>query len=300
MVKEVWKLVTCSNAKIEALSHVVRLAGIDTEVNHLACAYNVHEKHGVLHASSKHLFADKFCQSWNSSRGSLGDNLGIANDVCPKVKGAHEHNYLNTLYKYHRKKGKPIERMGLEGKLSALTWYISLIFSQYRDLDAIDLRQSSGVGVFRQTMIGMLIQKMYTHFPTNPLPSKSAIKECLEYARTSHRSIVTGELDNLELEISAGAAGGILPISLIEWYLQSHPKASVTVDGLSNAGEISEIEMLGRGFTPKMVQEIKSMSEASHKGATTVASLAQLCIPITKSRHDHLVWSNGDGKVVVQ
>lgn len=297
---EKWRIVTGSQAKYETLQLAITQAKIDVDVELLPCPQPIHELHGPLHTSSKYLYADKILKTWTHSRGGLEGDIGVGNDVCPKVKIDTETQYRHTLFKYHKKKGKNIGEMGYGDRLDALSWYIALAFVP-RKHHAIDLRQSIGVGVFNEKHIfGNLIQKIYTHFPTNPLPSNKAIRESLVYAAENHISVGDGSRDNKELEVSSAAAGGILPISLLEWYLRTNLNAKVVVGGLGTNPQVVEIEMLGRGFTSHMVSKMHELSRGKKKGVETAQALAiNATIPITKGGHCTVVWSRDEGKCVV-
>lgn len=296
---ESWTLVTGSKSKFETLQLAISQAEISVESKLLPCPKPVHELHGSLHTSTKYLYADKIAKTWEHSSEHLGDDLGIGNDVCPKVKGAHESQYRHTLYKYHRKKGKKIEEMGYRDKVDALSWYISLVFGQYQANEPIDLRQSIGVGAFADVMYGVLIQKIYSHFPTNPLSSSNAIREYLTYDSQNHKSVIDNTRDNLDLSINANAAGGIIPMTLLEWYLQTNLKERVVISGLGAENDVSEMEMLGRGFTKHVVRQAYELAKSKKKGVATARALATCAtIPITKSGHCSVVWSRDEGRVV--
>ena len=269
-------------------------------VLHRSCPTSVNEKNGSTHKSSTYLYFDKAFQIWSGCRELVDGGVGIANDVFPKHKSGEQSWYERSLTKYSDHVGGLDSLIDLprNDRLLLLADYVREQFESYKSHERVDVRLSTGVVPFlTEAMLGLLIQKIYIHYPNNPIKSVNDAREMLDFARQYHHSVL-GVNDNQELHASASAAGGILHADMLAWYLQSHPKARVQVDGLIKP-DLREIELIGSGFTPTVVRGIDQLVSSYTGCKRKRECIVKNPIPLTSKNKNMVVWSRGDDRCVV-
>lgn len=297
MVFTEWGLFTGATPKLERLHWAVEQAGLGVKVQQIFPGVIDEKNH---YKASALLFADKAHQVWEKFGQQLKPTmLYLVMDVHPKAKEAHAHQYLKPLLKHPDIDEIPVNS---DARLSVLANYICSQFSYYGD-NPVDIRQSAGVVPMTNTgMKGVVIERAYIHYPDNPIPSEKAAIEMLSYAQMT--CDVVGAADsapNKNWDINVGAAGAILQVPMIEWYLQTNPKKTVQVDVASEDKfePLDIITQLSTGFTIGLVRQIEDLAKCNRPAAITVLQTVERKVRRMPDSSATLVWSMGEQRAVV-
>lgn len=288
-----WILVSGAQCKFDTLSVVAREVGFKSNISQLKSPPGIDEKNH--YKSSRFIYLDKADQIWEATRGELGTAVGIMNDVHPKIKRHQDHQYLIPLVKFPQlATDTPIDKLRYQVRKSLLASYIYECFGIFGSDEAVDVRQSTGVVPFFATaMIGLIIQKSYVHYPTNPFPSVEAATNYLDFAEENNVDS-SGVFDNSRLLTSARAAGGILHKTLLEWYVQDRKNEKVIVDTHTD-DPLVEIDRIGSGFTESNVLALDNLSRRYEPPKQLVQNLLVREPIILSARHTtEVVWSSDE------
>jgi hypothetical protein len=286
MTERRWLLSSTAEGKGACLRRLVDdMPGLTVSIRQQKPKGEIYEKNDSV--KSPYLYSDKAYQIWALMKGELlPGEVGIATDTHPKLQDQHTNHFSDPLVKYS---GDLKEATGDERK-AALSEYIAGKWSPYEGR----MIERQGVGVIPWVaggLLGLITQKLYIHFPDNPLPDIYAARDYLDYCREHYPG-------NEDLQVNSGAAGAILHPELIAWAAQTRGM-EIQIDGVET-DSLRELEDTGYGFSRPIVRALAGVTrhtkflEGSWKGEKKRSQIS-----FWPSRTSKLVWSRDENQVVV-
>lgn len=252
-------VITGAPNKVDMFQSMANQLGWDgVQIRQHACGGGVNERNDWVGPA---LFEDKAYQTWLAAGFILGMNLGVMNDVNPRVKSHSQSKYRQPLTK---NKVNVMEDGGLttETRGRVIADHVFDSFAMFDMNQPFDVRVTSAVGCMRRTGLeGLFGERIYTHFPTHPFPSTSAALSYVVYARENNRD-VSGKPDNLRHERSAVSAGSIMQQMLARWYV-TETQRPIYVDTVTCVDPLYRLEQIGSGFTQGLVAMIGEFAETA-------------------------------------